>query len=168
MKKIFVAMLFVSALYTPATAVNAAPTAPNDHASHIPSTPAIIDHRPLGWKSSERFEISNIDGFQEAYNSEEPIVLYVEGKSDKMSVEKENGFYVAATLKNLSENFGDIITVEYDTGRRAWLVKFIAPKDNTKQYKISVHLLCGGNDSPCATVYGEGSKIDKILPIKVR
>ncbi len=173
MKKLsttFFALLFVAAIYSSANAASTVPMV--DATAQVPppplAVPATIDNRPQGWNSSERFEISDVYGLQEAYNAEEPIVFYVEGKSDKLNVEKENGFYVAASLDIPSENTTIIGNVAYDSVRHAWQVNLTAPKDNTKQYEISVHLLCGVNDSPCATSYGAGAKIDKILPLQIR
>jgi len=85
-----------------------------------------------------------------------------------LNVEKENGFYVAASLNIPSDNTVIIADVEYEPVKRAWQVKLTAPNDNTKKYEISVHLLCGRTESPCATSYGAGTRIDKIIPLQIR
>lgn len=167
----FINLLFVVTIFTPAGA-SPPPALADKAADHIqnsnPSSPASFAHRPQGWITNERFEVPVIDGLQEAYNAGDPIEFYVEGKSNKMDVDKSNGFYIAASLDCPADHHGIIAAVKYDPDRRGWKVKLNAPNDSSKQYEISVHLLCGGNATPCASVYGEGSRMDKVLPLKVR
>jgi len=141
----------------------------HENSSPSPVIRGTIDNDPRWWKTSERFEIVSIDGFNETYDAEEPILFYVAGKSDKMDVTKENGFYVAAGLDNLTDNAGDIAAVKYDSDKRAWRVKITGKRDNAKQYEVSIHLACGGRaNSPCATVYGNGTIINKTLSYLAR
>lgn len=121
-----------------------------------------------GWKTSERFEISKVEGHQEIYNKHGPIVFYVEGKSDKMDVEKVNGFLVSAVLYDVPRTGIQNAVVRYDHTRRAWQVKLKAPKDGTKTYEIQVHLYCGKGGSACADMYGLSAQVEKILPLSIR
>lgn len=128
-----------------------------------------LDNDSRWWKTSERFEIASTDGFNETYDADEPILFYVAGKSDQMDVTKENGFYIAAGLDNLTDNAGDIAAIKYDSDRHAWRVKIAGKREKSKQYEVSIHLACGGGaNSPCATVYGNGTIINKILSYQAR
>lgn len=161
---------------TATTAPNEMPssTSPASLPAHENNSPSPIirgtlDNDPRWWKTSERFEIASIDGFNETYDTDEPILFYVAGKSDKMDVTKENGFYVAAGLDNRTDNAGDIAAVKYDSDKRAWRVKIAGKRDNSKQYEVSIHLACGGGaNSPCAAVYGNGTIINKTLSYQAR
>lgn len=125
-----------------------------------------VDNDPRWWKSSERFEIFDIQEYNEQYGIDDTIVFYVIGKSDQMDVTQENGFYMAGGLHNLTDNAGYIASVKYISDRHAWQVKIAGQRDRDKQYQISMHLVCGGgNNSPCATVYGNGATINKILAV---
>ena len=84
-----------------------------------------------------------------------------------MDVEQANGFYVIAALIDRSENVADIAAVEYDLKIRAWQVKLTAPRDHTKQYEISVSLVCGGKESPCTIIYGNESMANKVFPVQI-
>jgi len=149
MKKLLIALLLVATSYIPAIAVTTAREYP-------------------GWKTSERFEISKIEGYQEVYSAQEPIVFYLEGKSDKMDVEQANGFYVSATLYDVPRTGIQNAVVKYDPARRAWLVKLKAPTDSTKAYEIQVHLYCGKEGSACTGTYGLSAQKEIILPLSVR
>ncbi len=141
----------------------------HENTSPSPIIRGTIDNDARWWKTSERFEIASIDGFNESYDADEPIIFYVIGKSDRMDVTKENGFYVAAGLDNRTDNAGDIAAVKYDSDKSAWRVKIAGKRDNSKQYEVSIHLACGGGaSSPCATVYGNGTIINKTLSYQAR
>lgn len=119
------------------------------------------------WKDSERFDISRIDGLYDEYNPGEPIVFFVEGKSDKLIVEKENGFYVSALLGNHSDHKVFGAKVDYDPDKHAWKVEFTAP-ESAKQYDISLYLLCRPDESPCAAVFGVDTWVNIIRQVTVR
>jgi len=130
-------------------------------------SPTTVDINSQWWTGTDRYEISYIDGYREAYLSGEPIEFYVEGKSDKLVINKENGFYVSAALHNLTNPSAQVAIVNYDAGRNAWRVKLIAPLDTTKEYKVTVHLICGAeNESPCSGVYAKGTRLDKELSFR--
>ncbi len=137
--------------------------------SPTPIIRGTIDNDPRWWKTSERYEIARIDGYNESYLAEEPIIFSVAGKSDRMDVTKENGFYLAGGLDNLTDISGDIAVINYITSSQVWQVRIPGKRDATKQYEISLHLLCGGgSNSPCSKVYGNGTAINKILPLQIR
>lgn len=168
----FIAFLFVAAIYSTATADSTVPSGPSARAGVSSDYNPIVTHMEVreykGWKNSERYDFSYIDGFQEIYNPGEQIIFSVEGKSDKLYVEKSSGFDVTATIFDLSRNIGKRAEVKYDPSRRTWKVKLIAPKESGKEYKIVLNLFCKKNDSQCATTYGFGTQIDKSLPLQVR
>jgi hypothetical protein len=176
MKKLsvtFMALLLVIATFhPPANADSAAPAGPsinvrNNEDYHPVVTPFYV-REYKGWKNSERFEFSYVDGFQEIYNPEEPITFSFEGKSDKLYVDDANGFSATAWLFNLLTNQGTRADVIFDSSKRTWQVKIDAPKDNTGKYMVLVNLFCQKRDFPCAEAYGFGTQIDKTLPLKVR
>lgn len=143
--------------------------------SDLPSTGN--DYKPIitfmnvgvykGWKSSDRFDFSYVDGVQEIYNPEEQILISVEGKSDKLFVEQGNGFDVAATIIDLSRKVGKCADVKYDSNRRVWQIKATAPKDRDREYKILLNLFCKKHQSSCAETYGLGAQVDKIFTFKI-
>lgn len=51
-----------------------------------------------GWKNSDRFAISNVSDFKDAYDADEPIAFYVEGQSDKMIAGQASGFNLQAVI----------------------------------------------------------------------
>lgn len=147
-----------------------------------PATPAfsggdqdyqpVVTHMTVGnlntWKTSEHYDFLYVDGFLGIYNPGEQVEFSVEGKSDKLTVEKTNGFDVAATIIDLSENMGTRLDVRYNNDRRTWQFKFAAPNDSGKEYKIVLNLFCRKPDSQCATSYGFGTQVDKVLTLQVR
>jgi hypothetical protein len=150
MKQLLIALLFVATVYTPATAGSIARQYP-------------------GWKTPQHFEISSVIGYQEVYNADEPIVFYVEGKSDKIDLEQSTGFYMQARIDEFPRTRPvSFAKVQYDPDKRAWQINLTAPKDNTKTYEIQLHLYCGFDDSLCATTYGRAAQVEKILPLKIR
>lgn len=150
MKKLFIIVFILTAIYTPASAG----TTPRQYP---------------GWKTPQHFEVSAIDGYQEVYNAGEPIVFYVEGKSDKISLEQSTGFYMQGRIYDYPRTKSVVSAkIKYDSDRRAWQVQLIAPQDNTKEYEIVLHLYCGFDDSLCAITYGKAAQVEKILPLKIR
>lgn len=125
-----------------------------------------------GWKTSERFQIANIDGYQETYSAQENIIFYVNGKSDKTNVEPASGFFVSAILYDTPRtSVASVKTakVTYDPMKQAWKVAFTAPgASNAKTSEIQVHLFCGKAGSSCATTYGLSAQIEKILPLQIK
>lgn len=121
------------------------------------------------WKTLPPFEISYIVGYQEVYDADEQIMFYVQGNSFRTETEPQNGFNVQSNIdapaeqRSVSGSYG-----EYDEGRRAWLIKLKAPKDNTKSYKLSVSLYCASDVSPCAEIYGVAAQISKTYSLQVR
>lgn len=188
MKKLLLALIFLPWLHAPAVADTVSGTnqvkvtgkhavqhtenqlrVTEKHAVEHTSPYAGSNIPDVGWKSSDRYELSYIDGFQEIYNAQEPIVINVEGKSDKMDVDLANGFYVSAIIYEASRRTMEKqVLGEYDSSRRVWQVKIDAPTDNNKRYELYVALFCSKTNSPCATAYGEGTQVDKVLPLQVR
>jgi hypothetical protein len=121
-----------------------------------------------GWKTFERFEISKVEGNQDVYNPQDVITFYLEGKSDKMDVDKQNGFFVSAILYDVPRTGIQNATVKYDTARRAWRVQLKAPADKTKTYEIQLHLYCGKEGSACTDIYGLSAQKERILTFSVR
>ena len=121
------------------------------------------------WKTLPPFEISYIVGYQEVYDADEQIMFYVQGNSFRTETEPQNGFNVQANIddpaeqRSVSGSYG-----EYDEGRRAWLIKLKAPRENTKSYKLSISLYCASDVSPCAEIYGRAAQISKTYPLQVR
>lgn len=150
MKKLMIALLAVATFSTIATAG----TTPRQYP---------------GWKTPQHFEISSIIDYQEVYNADEPIIFYVEGKSDKIDLEQSTGFYMQARIDEYPRTKTvSFAKVQYDPDKRAWQIKLTAPKDNTKDYEIELFLYCGFDDSLCATTYGRAAQVEKILHLKVR
>lgn len=168
----FFALLLVTTVFTPAIAESTPTGSPSAGIEAVPDYKPVVSYIAVkeypGWKNSERFEFSYIDGFLEVYNPEEPIVFTVEGKSDKMYVDETNGFSAFATMFDVTKRVGARAKMEYDSGRHAWTFKINAPKDYNGEYIFVVNLYCKKNNSPCAEVYGYGTQLDKILPFKVR
>lgn len=175
---VFLFTLFlVAAIYGPCAAET--PAAPIKQSTNDNSKLSPIKLIPIvrgeGWKTAERFDISNIDGLQELYTAEAQIVLYATGMSDKMEVEESNGFAVVGLIFDRSQKaghhaakVGNRAEVEYDPGRRAWQVKFTAPNVSGENYAVVVDLYCGVKDSPCASTYGLGTQVSRIVPFQVR
>lgn len=165
----FFALLFVVVIYTSAIADSTTPEAPAADVDkfYTPLVNLRNTCKDKGWKTSDRYDFAKIDGFQETYNAEEQITFYLEGKSGKLDVEEANGFSVFVATYDLSRNVWKSADIEYDHDRRAWQVKLTAPKDITKGYKIVLNLFCKKNDSPCATTYGFGTQVDKILTLQI-
>jgi len=136
--------------------------------SNMPSLAGTTAREYPGWKSAERFEISKIDGYQEAYNGQVPVVLYLEGKSDQMSIEPSNGFFTSAILYDIPRTGIQNAIVKYDQTRHAWRIALNAPRDNTKTYEIQVHLYCGKEGSACTATYGLSAQKEKIMPLNIR
>lgn len=151
MKKSLIALLFVAVMYTSA---NADSVVPDD----------------TGSKSSQHFEISNIDGYREAYNPGDEIAFYVEGNSPvQIQAEPKTGFHVQATV--LAENQNNAyagVNGKYDEDKHAWLVTFTAPGDTTKSYRLVIALYCATEAGPCVDTYGQAAQITKTLPLQVR
>lgn len=123
----------------------------------------------LGWKGSERYEINNFNGYQETYDMAEPIVFSVGGKSDRIDVDPATGFIVTATIYETPQRtVKSHVTGDYDPGREAWQVTIPAPSDNSETYALSVVLTCSIAGSQCTELYGVGSQVDKLLPLKLR
>jgi hypothetical protein len=173
---VFIALLSLAANYAHCRAASTtSEQQPATYSTNLQPIKTIPVIRGKGWKTSERFEISNIEGFQEACNAEEQIIFHVEGKSEQMNVDEASGFEVAATIYDRTrkaghhaDKVGNRAEVEYDPGKRAWQVKLTAPKVSNDNYAIVVSLYCREKDSPCATTYGYGTQINKILQVKVR
>ena len=125
-----------------------------------------------GWKTADRFQISNIDGYQEAYSTQDDIIFYVEGKSDKVNVEPGTGFLVSAILYDIPWTSAASIKtakVTYDPAKQAWKVAFTAlGASSAKASEIQVHLYCGKEGSSCASTYGLSAQIERILPLRIR
>lgn len=122
-----------------------------------------------GWKTSQHFEIANIDGYNEVYNPEEQIVFYVEGRSpDRIDPEPKSGFNVQASITN--ENNVRLVggNGEYNEEKRAWLVTFTAPKASGSDYHMTISFYCAAENSPCEEVYGRASTVFKTLPLVIR
>ena len=132
----------------------------------------VVSPLPLGtlttWKISERYDFSYVLRFMETYNPDEQVVFTVEGKSDKLIVEKSNGFDMSASLFDPSRNKFKRLDVKFNEGRRFWEVNLKVPHDGDKEYKILLNLYCKKMDSPCSEAYGFGTQVDKILKLKVR
>jgi len=122
------------------------------------------------WKTLPPFEISFIDGYQGAYDAEEQIVFYVEGKSpSRIEAEPQAGFDVQAYIVDPAEKRNHSgANGKYDENKRAWLITMKAPKDNSKTYELSVLLYCGKDDSPCAEIYGKAAQTSKTLSLQIR
>lgn len=188
MKKLLLALLFLPLLYAPAVAdtisgsnqlrvtrKHAVQPAQNQlrvtgkHAVEHTSPYAESNVPNMGWKSSDRYELSYIDGYHEIYDAQAPIVIDVEGKSDKMDVDLANGFYVSAQINDAStKTMEKQVLGKYDSSRRVWQVNIDAPTDNNKRYELYVALFCSKLNSSCATEYGEGTQVYKVLPLQVR
>lgn len=185
MKKLLMCLLFVPLLYSfviagsltdefqlgevkSITGRSPRKTSPKVSTSTSPYADTNND-KEMGWKTSDHFELSYIEGYQEIYNPEEQIAFYVEGKSDKMNVDPENGFIAGAVIYESSKKIMDKQTFgKYDYDRRAWLVVIDAPKDNTNRYEMFIALTCSKNDSECANIYGSGTQQDRVLPLQLR
>lgn len=172
---ITVVLLFLVAIHSPATADTTLPEPP----AAIAAVPAGgIDYKPIiipwdlrndkVWITSDRYEISKINGVQDVYNVEERIVLFVEGKSGQLEVDEANGFSLVATKFDLSRNVGTREEVNFDAESHSWVVRLLAPKDVTKEYKIKLSLFCKKSESACATTYGFGTQVDKTIPLQLR
>jgi hypothetical protein len=172
---VFIPLLFVTAFHSLAIADSLAPVGPSASAVRVNT-----DYHPIvtpfnapgyeykGWISSERFGFSYVDGYQEIYSPEEPMVFTVEGKSDKLYVDEANGFSVTASTFNFITNQGTRADVAFDSSKRTWQVTMPAPKDNGGKYIFLLNLYCKKKNSTCAEAYGFGTQVDKTLPLKVR
>ena len=148
--------------------ISSAPNASvNDSTRYNPIVTLDDTYRFMGWKTSERYEFADIDGLQESYNAEEPIIFYVSGRSNSLTVDEKNGFNVVATIYELPTNTVNRAKVVYDPDRRAWRAKFSIPRDKAKEYKILLNLFCDKNDGLCANTYGAGTQINKIIPVQI-
>jgi hypothetical protein len=132
------------------------------------SIPAAAYEYP--WKTLPPFEISLIDGYQGSYYQEEQIVFYVGGKShSRIEIEPQAGFHVQAYIVNSEEKTQyAAANGKFDEYRRAWLITFVAPTDNTKSYELNISLYCSRDNSPCEEVYGRAAQVSIKLPLKVR
>lgn len=122
-----------------------------------------------GWKTSQHFEIANIDGYNEVYNPEEQIAFYVEGRSpERIDPEPKSGFNVQASITN--ENNVRLAggNGEYNEEKRAWLVTLTAPKASGSDYHLNISFYCAAENSPCEEVYGRASTVFKTLPLVIR
>lgn len=125
--------------------------------------------RKLGWNSSDRYELNYINDYHEIYDPAEPVVFSVGGKSDKINVDPATGFIVSAIIyETPQKTMMSQVTGNYDPDRGAWLVTIPAPTDNGKTYELFVALTCSTTGSQCAEIYGLGSQVDKLLPLKLR
>ena len=150
MKRILIALLFVAAVYTPASAGS-------------------IPREYPGWKTPQHFEISSVYDYQEEYDAAQPIAFYVEGKSDKIDLGQSTGFTIQARIDEFPRTKPlSFANGKYDPEKRAWQLTFTAPKDNTKKYEIHILLYCGRDNSPCSDTYGRAAQVEKILPLTVR
>jgi len=119
------------------------------------------------WRGSERYDFENIDGLQSSYSRGEPIVFDVSGLSDSLAVEPDNGFDVVATIFELPKNIVNRAKITYFPDKRAWQARFSIPLDNTKEHKILVNLACVKRGSLCASTFGFGTQVDKIIPVQL-
>lgn len=127
------------------------------------------DNDPRRWKTSERFGIEPLDGYKDFYLPTEPVTFSVAGASSSIEVTKENGFYVTAGLKNLTDNSGTIAITTYDSTNHVWRVNIPGTRDQSKKYELDVYLICGGGtaDTPCASLYGNETMVTKKFPFEV-
>lgn len=118
------------------------------------------------WKTSDRYEISRVEGLNSTYVPGEKIAFEVAGWSSILEVNYENGFNVMATLFELPTNSVNRAKTTYNPSTRVWESKFSVPLDNTKEYKILINLYCEKRNSPCTNTFGERTQVDKIFPIQ--
>ena len=142
------------------------------------NTIIITDYNPIvsleddrehgGWRSHERFEISNVSGLREIYDPGEKMDFLVKGQSDRGDVEAINGFDVVVTLFDLTRGVGKRAEVDFDSQKRAWQVWLTAPKESGNEFKMVINLFCKIKDSQCANTHGFGTQVDKSVPLHVR
>ena len=125
-----------------------------------------LEHK--GWKSTDRFDFSTIDGVLESYSANTLIEFTVAGTSSSLAVEKANGFNVVATLFDTTRKIGRRAGVAYAPDKHAWIVRLAAPSDNSATYKLIINLFCEKQSSLCADTFGFGTQIDKSITLQVR
>lgn len=118
------------------------------------------------WKTSDRYEISRVEGLNATYVLGEQIDFEVSGWSSTLEVNDINGFNVMATLFELPVNRVNRAKTTYNPVTRVWQSKFSVPLDSTKEYKILINLFCEKKNSPCTNTFGERTQVDKIFPIQ--
>lgn len=174
MRNLFIAIsaLWLISANSVTSSIAAEASSTDDNATIVKDYEPVVSHFPLGtlstWKTSERYDFSYILGLLETYNPDEQVVFSVEGKSDKLFVDKTNGFEVAASMIDPSENKVKRLDIKYNEDRRFWQVKFNVPHVSNKEYRILLNLYCKKMDSPCSEAYGFGTQVDKVLKLKVR
>lgn len=175
MKKIFITLLLVALMFSAASASSLRPSVPANPVTsadiekeYIPRVTLKNTRENKSWKNYERYEISKIDEFQGVYNPGDQVVFFVEGRSSRLDVDEANGFKVFATMIEILGNVVSRVEIQYDNERHAWQANLTAPKDKNKEYKIVINLFCKTKDSPCATSYGDGTQVDKILSLQVQ
>jgi len=151
-------------------------TAPNLTVSSSPATPYDFDpvvtlnenykFKDRDWKTSDRYEISRVEGLNSTYVPGEKIAFEVTGWSSTLEVNDINGFNVMATLFELPVNRVNRAKTTYNPLTRVWQSKFSVPLDSTKEYKILINLFCEKKNSPCTNTFGERTQVDKIFPIQ--
>ena len=148
------------------TAGEASTVAVADYIPVISLIPSLVHNN--GWKTTERYDFSDIAGLQDSYSVNEQIVFSFAGSSSSLAVEKTNGFNVVVTLFDPSRNLGRRAFASYDLEKKHWLAKLAVPEDATTEYKLVLNLFCEKSASPCADIFGFGTQIDKIIPVIVR
>ena len=128
--------------------------------------PSIVQ---LGYKvpNPEGLDINVIDYKEDGYSPNEPLSFSFGAVYNKMSMDKENGFFATAMLTDLTEHAGRSLEPKYNKESHLWTVNSVAPEVIGNKYEINLIIYCGKKNSPCVEVYGGGMQVNKQLQLQV-